>query len=156
MPNKPPNPPNTARSDPTRAQATREVVAAASSEKLTVSSGPIPTPETLAAYDKAIPGLGERIIASYEAEYSNRHRLEQMSLQGDIDAMKLAHWDVRRGQWLGFVISITGILSGAILVYLNHDVAGASLGGLSLASLLTAFLKSSPSNIEPGQAVEKI
>ena len=114
MRNKPPNPPNTARSDPTRAQATREVVAA-SSEKLTVSSGPIPTPETLAAYDKAIPGLGERIIASYEAEYSNRHRLEQMSLQGDIDAMKLAHWDVRRGQWLGFVISITGNTVGSNL-----------------------------------------
>jgi len=88
--------PNIAQNDPTRLQPSREVVTA-SSEKLTVSTGPIPSPDTLAAYNKALPGLGERIVASYEAEFSHRHQMDRLSLEGDIDAMSKSHLDIRRG-----------------------------------------------------------
>lgn len=123
----------------------RAELVATQSETVRISSGPIPSPETLAEYDRVYPGLGQRIVAAFEAEYQKRHYLEKLALEADIEAMRLSHAEVRRGQWLGFVISMFGLVSAAVLVFLDHDAAGAALGGMSLAALVTAYLKSSRS-----------
>ncbi len=123
-------------------------VLSARAENVKVSSGPIPNPETLAQYDKVYPGLAKTIVTAFEAEYQKRHRLETRTLEADIEAMPLDHADIRRGQWLGFIICIVGLISGAILVYLGHDAAGAAIGGGSLASLLAAYLRNSPGQQE--------
>ncbi len=124
------------------AAAKREMENVKASE-LEVSSGPIPSTETLAQYDKVYPGLAQKIIQAFEAEYLERHRIETMAMEGDILAMRLDHGNVKRGQWLGFLICMTGLISGSILVYLGHDVAGAALGGVSLASVVAAYFKGS-------------
>ena len=123
-------------------------VLSARSESLKVSSGPIPNPETLAQYEKVYPGLAKTIGAAFEAKYQKRHRLETRTLEADIEAMQLDHPDIKRGQWLGFIICIVGLVSGAILVYLGHDTAGAAIGGGSLASLVAAYFRNSPGQQE--------
>ena len=76
------------------------------SETLQMSSGPLPDPETLGKYEKVYPGLAKCIVESFESEYRHRHEMEAISLKADISAMELAHADVKRGQHLGFSISI--------------------------------------------------
>jgi uncharacterized membrane protein len=112
-----------------------------SQSHVNVSSGPIPSPETLAHYERLFPGLGERIVGAFETEYRHRHHLAEMSMQGDIDAMKLTHRDHRLGQILGFFICIAAMSVGTFLVYNNHDWAGGTIGGLSLASVLAAYYR---------------
>ena len=111
------------------------------SESLQVSSGPLPDPETLGKYEKVYPGLARCIVESFESEYRHRHEMEALALKADISAMELAHADVKRGQALGFSISIVGLLIGGGLVYLQHDVAGSIIGASGLASVLAAFFK---------------
>ena len=133
-----------ARNVPAPNNPPQRVVASATSESLKLSSGPIPSPEILAEYNRIFPGLGERIIVAFEAEYSHRHQLASTGMSADIEAMRLDHRDAKTGQILGFGITITGLLAASILIYLGHDWAGATIGGGSLASLVTAYFKSSP------------
>lgn len=116
------------------------IVSSQSKETLTYSSGPIPNPETLAKYNQIHPGLAQDIITSFKAEYEQRHQMETLSMKGDIEAMRLSHTDVSRGQWLGFVICFLGISGGSTLVYLGHDTAGAVIGTTGLASVAAALL----------------
>ena len=109
------------------------------SETITYSSGPIPNPETLAKYNEIHPDLAQDIITSFKAEYAQRHRMQTISMEGDIEAMRLSHADAKRGQWLGFMICILGLTGGISLVFLGHDTAGTILGAAGLASVVTAF-----------------
>ena len=111
--------------------------------ELKVSSGPIPDPETLAAYEKVYPGLARTIVVAFEAEYQKRHRLETISMDGDIEAMRRDHADVARGQWLGFLICIIGLAGGVWLVSQGHDWAGALVATSGLASVVAAYFKNS-------------
>ena len=113
------------------------------SETLQISSGPLPDPETLGKYEKVYPGLAKCIVESFESEYRHRHEMEAIEIRADVSAMELAHADVKRGQLLGFLISIIGILVGGRLVYFQHDVAGSVIGASGLASVLAAFFKGS-------------
>ena len=141
---KPQKPPLPARNNPVASQQQAEVVVTQQAEAMKVSSGPIPSPETLAHYEKVYPGLAKTIIVSFEAEYQKRHRLEELALNADIEAMRLDHADVKRGQWLGFFISMTGLVSAAFLIWSGHDVAGAALGSGSLAALVAAYFRNTP------------
>ena len=76
-------------------------VVAAQSETVRLSAGPIPSPDELAGYEKVYPGLARIIIDSFEAEYKNRQHIERIAMEGDIEAMRLSHADVARGQRFG-------------------------------------------------------
>lgn len=133
MPKRPPSAP--APSEPHQPHG--QVSAAARSESVKRSSGPIPDPETLAQYDKVHPGLAATIVTAFEA-------------------MQLDHADIRRGQWLGFIICIVGLVAGSVLVYPGHDAAGAAIGGGSLASLVAAYFtgqKHKTTEAKPDQVV---
>lgn len=90
-------------------------------------SGPLPPPETLAAYSRAFDGCSERIVAMAESQQSHRHSMERGKLAADI-----AH--ERLGMQFTLVIAVVGVLAGAALLWANKDIAGyVSLS----ASLLT-------------------
>src|SRR5438876_1239737 len=66
-------------------------------------SGPLPSPQILAAYDQIVPGTAARIIAMAETQAQHRQNLESTVIGGD----------VRRswyGLWTGFVIGMAGIV----------------------------------------------
>jgi uncharacterized membrane protein len=95
--------------------------------------GPLPPPEDMVAYDKAVPGLAERITRM--AELGQQH-----SIKMDKDALEGNFAEARRGQGYAFVIAMTGILGGCILIGLGHDWPGASVIGGSLATIVIGFL----------------
>ncbi len=46
-----------------------------------------------------------------------------------------------RGQIMGFIIALIGLSFGSFLVYSGHDIAGASIAGVTLIGLVTVFIK---------------
>jgi len=112
-----------------------------SQQTVRVSSGPLPSPELLGLYESVSPGLANEIIESFKAEYRQRHDMEKIAMNGDVEAMRLQNAQVTRGQWLGFVIAIFGLSAGAVLIVLGHDGAGATLGAVGLASVLAAYFR---------------
>lgn len=83
------------------------------------------------------------IIRSFKAEYEHRHLMETTSLEADIAIAHKSERHITRGQYCGLVIALAGIGGGVYLVATGHDIAGASIVGVPLASILAAFLKSS-------------
>lgn len=96
-------------------------------------SGPLPPPETLKAYNDTIPGIGERIIIAFEKQRDHRIELETHMLNKNFET-------ARRGQYMGFFISIVGLtVSGVIAVY-SSALAASLIGVASLTSLVKLFL----------------
>jgi len=98
-----------------------------------VFSGPLPQPEDLAKYDQVLPGAAERILKMAEEQSAHRRSLESKVIESDVR-------NSRRGSWFGFIIGMTGILVGALLIYLGLPVTGSILGGTAIVALASAFI----------------
>jgi hypothetical protein len=53
-----------------------------------------------------------------------------------------------RGQIFGFIIAMTGIIGGLLVAALWSPLGGASISGLSLATIVVAFLRQGKSGKE--------
>jgi len=109
----------------------------------------LPSPETLGLYDSIAPGLALEIVESFKCEYRQRHEMETLAMNGDIEAMRRQATEVARGQWLGFAIAIFGLSAGCLLISLNHDFAGATVGAGGLASILAAYFRVPKKDLAP-------
>ncbi len=96
-------------------------------------SGPLPPPELLKQYDDIVSGFADRIISMAEKEQSHRHQLGQSALSGVVASAK-------RGQILAFTICSLLLSCSAGLIALDHDIAGAILGGSTLVGLACIFI----------------
>lgn len=99
----------------------------------TAFSGPIPHSSALEEYERILPGAAERIIAMAERQAAHRQQLE-------VVAVKSGAKDSFFGLIFGFLIGITGIISGTIIVMSGFQVAGSVLGTGSIASLVAVFV----------------
>jgi uncharacterized membrane protein len=95
--------------------------------------GPLPPPEQLLKYNEAIPNGAERILAMAEKQALHRQSLEAKVIDGDI---KRSYW----GLAAGFVVTVSALSASTWLIYSGHDVAGASLFGASLVTIVIAFI----------------
>ncbi|HTN00612.1 MAG TPA: DUF2335 domain-containing protein [Planctomycetaceae bacterium] len=91
--------------------------------------GPIPPAHMLEEYEAVVPGSAKQIIEIFVEQARHRMRMEAGVTEG---ATKRA--------WSGFSLGVIGLLSGGILVALNHDTAGSLLAGGSLVSLVGVFI----------------
>ncbi len=73
-------------------------------------SGPLPPPSMLESYEKIVAGSADRILRMAEKEQDHRIDWENTALKGNISIQK-------RGQNLGFLISIISMSVGAFLGY---------------------------------------
>ncbi len=96
-------------------------------------SGPLPPPETLAGYDRIMPGLANRIVEMAEAYQRHQIGLER-------DQFKVATESGRRGQWLGFGVAFVGFAVTAYLGSLGQPVAAGVVAALDLGSIVTVFV----------------
>jgi len=96
-------------------------------------SGPIPPPEFLARYDAVLPGLADRIVRMAENQANHRHSLESLAIKAEINRSYL-------GIASGLLVALTGIGSGAILIYHDKIVAGSVFAGATLVSLVGVFV----------------
>jgi uncharacterized membrane protein len=104
-------------------------------------SGALPHPQTLAQFNEVIPGLGERIIDSWEGESRHRQDLESRDI-GIAETLATARAAaVPRGQYLGTVIALSGVLATVYMAV--NGVGFAALGALStLLVPIVSFLVS--------------
>jgi len=95
--------------------------------------GPIPPPAILREYNEVIPDGANRILTMAETQSAHRIGLERRVIVGD---------DVRAYLGLGtaFIIAMFGLYLSYRVIMAGHDVAGAALGAVELASLVSVFV----------------
>ncbi len=103
-------------------------------------AGPIPPPEILAKYDQLTPGLADRIVSMAERQSMHRQSLESANVAAEIAHIERRDSEAKRGQIFAFIIAITAIILGAVVVALNHPVTGGLLSALGLGGIVTAFI----------------
>ena len=80
-------------------------------------SGPLPHPEFFQAYERTLPGAADRILTMAEKQQEHRHSQQsvRLNLDGTLE---------RRGQWMGFLVAVSGIIGGVTLIMLDKPVEG--------------------------------
>lgn len=118
-------------------KATEEVAAQTDDPKIVVRhersarsvhfSGPLPPASELNAYEEALPGLAERIVAMAEKEQDARLQAERDVLLENKKMLDLA----ARGQWFVFVLVGASLLCGTICAFLKQPTASAAAFGVA-------------------------
>ena len=93
----------------------------------------MPPPDLLARYEQVFPGCAERIVAMAEGQGGHRQGLERDALNSNISSEK-------RGQIFGFLVAMTAILCGTVLIALNKDAAGLTAIIAALGALVGTFI----------------
>ena len=103
-------------------------------------SGPLPPPSTLAAYENALPGSAERILAMAEAEAEHSRALEREQVRSETSLTAAEIASERRGVWLGFVLAVFVIAISAYLMVSGFVGIGLGLISVGLISLVSLFI----------------
>lgn len=69
---------------PTRASSESQVISHQMSFSESIWIGPVPPPEILAGYEKALSGTADRILAMAETQQKHRHGMESKVLDSHI------------------------------------------------------------------------
>lgn len=101
-------------------------------------SGPLPHPEILARYEEILPGAATRIFEMAEEQALHRRYMEKNSLT-------LAGRDAFLGIILGFIIALSGIIGGILIIAFNPDsvgavISGSAISGSSLVGIIRTFV----------------
>jgi uncharacterized membrane protein len=78
---------------------------------------PIPPPEFLEAWEKHVPGAGERLLSMAELTIRSRIEAEAIALRAAVRAELI-------GVALGFVFVMSGLALGAALIYSGRSTLG--------------------------------
>lgn len=116
-------------SPPDRDPRSAEVASQVTLEHQSFHSGPLPSPETLAAYGRISPDLVDRIVTASEDERSHRHRMDRQHSRRA--SMGLA---------AGLLVAVLFLVVSAWLINDGHDVAGAVIGTVDLVALTAVFV----------------
>ena len=96
-------------------------------------SGPLPSPDMLECYNAAFAECAERIVAMTEKQALHRREIEKVFVQSAVK-------NEARGQIFGFIIALSAILGGTIIVAMGKDVIGLIAIISALASLVGVFI----------------
>ena len=99
-----------------------------------IFSGPIPPPEIMRQYNQIIPGSAERILKMAEKEQDHRHEIEDRLIKSEI-------LNTRLGLIFGFIIGITGIICGSIVIMHGNNVGGSVISATGISILVGLFIK---------------
>lgn len=96
-------------------------------------SGPLPPPETLAAYEQIDRGLADRIVRMAETEQDRRWRANRVRMRADI----LSEWG---GLLSGFIVAMAFLGAAVYLIAEGRGVEGTILGTVDLVALVGLFV----------------
>jgi uncharacterized membrane protein len=96
-------------------------------------SGPLPTPEYLADYEKACPGAAERILAMAERQSLHRQTMESAVITSDSRRADL-------GVVSALVLCFTSIVGGVVAISLGHDAPGSLISTTGVIGLAGTFI----------------
>ena len=128
-----PEPPTAAAGSEARQQPVISVEAAS-------WSGPLPLPADFRQYEETLPGAAERILQLAERQQSHRHQIEMAALA---TTDKIVTADSRRsylGIILAFIIAMTGLLGGIMLIATGRGGFGLALCLSMLVGLAAVFV----------------
>lgn len=95
--------------------------------------GPLPPPSMLADYEKILPGAAERILSLTEREQTGRHSTRETALKGALSKDS-------RGQWMGFIITISVLIIASVFAWRGNTIFAGTLIGLDLLGLAAVFV----------------
>jgi uncharacterized membrane protein len=96
-------------------------------------SGPLPPPQLLSQYNEAVPNGAERIVAMAETQSQHRRELESKAL----------HTDSRNSLYgiiAAFILGMTTVITGAVVVVKGHSWPGTILGSAGLVGIVYSFI----------------
>jgi len=103
------------------------------SVKSMIYSGPLPPPEDFKKYEEVLPTAAERILSMTERQSAHRQSIEKIIFPAEIKKSYL-------GMILGFIMGMTAISYGFVLLLKNKDAAGLSTIIVALVSLVSVFI----------------
>jgi uncharacterized membrane protein len=103
-------------------------------------SGPLPSPDVLAAYEQVTPGAGDRIIKMAEDESAHRREMERKVVDTQSTDVYRMRTETRYGQVFGFGVVLIGIVGGCYCIVHGWPKAGMSIVGLLDGPVVGAFL----------------
>lgn len=96
-------------------------------------SAPIPPPQMFEEYDRVLPGSAERILSMAEKQTIHRISLEEKVVSSNINKESL-------GMWMAFLITMTAIIGGIIIILDDKSAAGLQIIITSLVILVGIFI----------------
>jgi uncharacterized membrane protein len=96
-------------------------------------SGPLPPPEALEKYNHVLPGAADRIIAMAEVQSRHRQTIERTVIESNAFVQKV-------GPFLGFIVAMTAVVGGIILILKGKDGYGLAAIITPLAALAGVFI----------------
>lgn len=107
-----------------------------------VWQGPLPPPEELEAFNKAVPGLAETIVEMAKQEAEHRRRHDDLRADEAVAIRKGDHAARTRGQWLAFLVVAVFTVGGVACAYLKAPWTSAIFAVSGLGTIVRAFLSS--------------
>lgn len=83
----------------------------------TIYASPFPPPEILERYERILPGTTEKILKNIEIQRDHRMKMESKVITSNIVQTYL-------GQAVGFVVAMTAIILGYLLIMNGKEVTG--------------------------------
>ena len=102
-------------------------------------SGPLPSPEHLAAYEAALQGLANRIVSMWERQQAHRMQMESSGMTIN---RKIVIADIIQsylGTVFGFIFAMAFLAAGAWLISKGHRWFGLPLGLIPPGIIFTMF-----------------
>lgn len=107
--------------------------------------GPFPHPQTLEQYNRVLPGAAERVFALTEREQTHRHDLQSTAIRGAISRDK-------RGQWMGYTITILVLLIAVYFAYRGNTAFAGTLITVDLVALAAIFVSGRSGSAKDNQS----
>lgn len=102
-------------------------------------SGPLPPPGAFEHYNSVLPGGAERILIIAEKQVSMAEKQTAHRIEIETFAIKTNSINSILGVIFAFILGALGIVAGTYCILQGHE-SGAALAGVSLASLVGAFI----------------
>lgn len=99
-----------------------------------ITSGPLPHPDLLIKYNKAIPDGAERIMKMAEKEQDKRIERQNNAIKANISTRK-------RGQIMAFILSLLVLGLFILLVFTGHTTEAYVIVGAGFLSVIGLFLE---------------
>jgi uncharacterized membrane protein len=96
-------------------------------------SGPLPSPDLLIQYERALPGLAERITQMAEVDLAHGHAMDRKLVSGQFRERLV-------GLAFGGLIAFSGLAGSAWVMVNGSPWAGSFLAGGTLAAVIFAFI----------------
>jgi uncharacterized membrane protein len=96
-------------------------------------AGPLPHPDTLAAYEETLPGAADRILAMAERQAEHRQAMESKVIDSNCRSQE-------RGPILGFSLALVVAGLGGFLSYSGQEISGLVAMLVPLASIVAVFI----------------